>query len=149
MTRTETRMKTLKAIGAVMLLVFVVLACNKLTSSPTNTFKAFYEAQKKKDVAGMKKTLSKGTMAMLEKGAKEQNKTVDKALTEGLESPGGRTDKMPEYRNEKIDGDNATLEVQNEETKKWDKVYFVKENGEWKIALDKTIEELFKNLGNS
>ena len=54
---------------------------------------------------------------------------------------------MPETRNEKIDGDNATLEVQDEDTKKWSKVYFVKEEKEWKISLDKTIEELFKNLG--
>ena len=142
-------MKNLKPICAAVVIVFAALACSRFTSSPTNTFKAFYEAQKKKDVEGMKKTLSKGSMAMLEKGAKEQNKTVDKALSEGLESPGGKTDKMPEYRNEKIDGDNATLEVQNEESKKWDKVYFVKEDGEWKLALDKTVEELLKNLGTS
>jgi len=140
-------MKNLKPICAAVVIVFAVLACSRFTSSPTATFKAFYEAQKKKDVEGMKKTLSKGSMAMLEKGAKEQNKTVDKALTEGLESPAGHTDKMPEYRNEKIDGDNATLEVQNEETKRWDKIYFVKEDGAWKLALDKTVEELLKNLG--
>ena len=142
-------MKILKPICAAVVIVCAAVACSRFTSSPTNTFKAFYEAQKKKDVEGMKKTLSKGSMAMLEKGAKEQNKTVDKALSEGLESPGGKTDKMPEYRNEKIDGDNATLEVQNEESKKWDKVYFVKEDGEWKLALDKTVEELLKNLGTS
>ena len=129
-------------------LVFAVSACKMMSSSsPTTTFKAFYDAQKKKDVEGMKKTLSKGSLQMMEKAAKEQNKTVDKALSEGLDSPGGKTDKMPETRNEKIDGDNATLEVQNEETKKWDKVYFVKEDKDWKIALDKTIEELFKGLG--
>ena len=143
-------MKNLKPICGVVLLVFAVAACKLLSSSsPTSTFKAFYEAQKKKDVEGMKKTLSKGSLQMMEKAAKEQNKTVDKALTEGMESPGGKADKMPETRNEKIDGDNATLEVQNEETKKWDKIYFVKEDGDWKIALDKTIEEIFKQLGNS
>ena len=142
-------MKSLKVPVAVALVVFAVVACKLGSSSPTSTFKAFFEAQKKKDVEGMKKTLSKGSLAMIEKGAKEQNKSVDKVLTEGLEKPGGSTDKMPEYRNEKIDGDNATLEVQNEETKKWDKVYFVKEDGDWKLALDKTVEELLKNLGTS
>ena len=138
-----------KVLFAAALLVFAVAACKFSSSSPTSTFKAFFEAQKKKDVEGMKKTLSKGSMAMMEKAAKDQNKTVDKALTEGFESPGAKNDKMPETRNEKIDGDNATLEVQNDETKKWDKVFFVKEESEWKIALDKTIEEIFKNLGNS
>lgn len=95
----------------------------------------------------MKKTLSKSSLEMMEKAAKQQNKTVDDAFKEGLESPGAKSDKMPETRNEKIDGENATLEVQDEESKKWNKVYFVKEQREWKIALDKTIEELFKNLG--
>lgn len=141
-------MKNLKPIYALGLFVLAIAACNLSSSSPTSTFKAFYEAQKKKDVPAMKKTLSKSSLDMMEKAAKAQNKTVDKALTEGFESPAGKADKMPETRNEKIDGDNATLEVQDEDTKKWNKVYFVKEEKEWKIALDKTIEELFKNLGN-
>lgn len=138
-------MKNLKPICAMAVVVFAIAACNLSSSSPTKTFKAFFEAQKKKDVEAMKKTLSKSSIAMIEKGAKEQNKTVDKALTEGFET--SKTDKMPETRNEKIDGDNATLEVQNDETKKWDKVYFVKEDSEWKIALDKTVEEILKSLG--
>jgi Domain of unknown function (DUF4878) len=142
-------MRNSKLIGAVGLIVLAIVACKMGSSSPSATFKAFFEAQKKKDVAAIKKTLSKASMLMLEKIAKEQNKTVDKALTEAFETPGGKEETMPETRNEKIDGDNATLEVQNKENKKWDKLFFVKEDSEWKIALDKTIEEIFKNLGNS
>jgi hypothetical protein len=140
-------MKILKPTIAVGTIIFALVACNLMSSSPTSTFKAFYEAQKKKDVPAMKKTLSKGSLDMIEKAAKAQNKSVDDALKEGFESPGAKSEKMPETRNEKIDGDNATLEVQDEESKKWSKVYFVKEEKEWKIALDKTIEELFKSLG--
>jgi hypothetical protein len=54
---------------------------------------------------------------------------------------------MPETRNEKINGDMATLEVKNEKTDKWDPLPFVKENGEWKIALDKFLEDMMKSLG--
>ena len=140
-------MKTLKPTIAFGSIIFALVACNLMSSSPTSTFKAFYEAQKKKDVPAMKKTLSKGSLDMIEKAVKAQNKSVDDALKEGFESPGAKSDKMPETRNEKIDGANATLEVQDEESKKWSKVYFVKEEKEWKIALDKTIEELFKSLG--
>ncbi len=140
-------MKSLKPICVAVLVVFAVAACKFGSSSPTSTFKVFYEAQKKKDVEGMKKSLSKGSLAMMEKAAKEQNKTVDKALTEGLDSPAGKSDKMPETRNEKINGDSATLEVQDEDSKKWDTVYFVKEEGDWKIAIDKTLEEMFKKIG--
>src|SRR5256714_8096377 len=136
-------MRILKPIIAIGFIIFALAACNLLSPSPTATFKAFYEAQKKKDVDGMKKTLSKSSIQMIETAAKAQGKTVDKALTEGFESPGTKSDKMPETRNEKIDGDNATLEVQDEDTKKWSKVYFVKEERNGKIALDTTIEALF------
>jgi hypothetical protein len=140
-------MKILKPTIAIGFIVCALAACNFMSASPTATFKTFYEAQKKKDVPAMKKTLSKSSIQMIETAAKAQGKSADDALKEGFESPGAKSDKMPETRNEKIDGDNATLEVQDEDTKKWSKVYFVKEEKEWKIALDKTIEELFKNLG--
>jgi hypothetical protein len=42
----------------------------------------------------------------------------------------------PATRNEKIDGDRATLEVHNEAERRWDLVALVKEDGAWKIALD-------------
>ena len=70
-------MKNLKPICAAVLVLFAVLACSRFTSSPTATFKAFYEAQKKKDVEGMKKTLSKGSMAMLEKGIEFETREPD------------------------------------------------------------------------
>lgn len=134
---------------ALSLLTVSVLACKSLGlgSSPTATFKAFFEAQKKKDVAAIKKTLSKASLDMMEKAAKEQNKTVDEALKEGLDSPASKSQNLPPSRNEKINGNNATLEIQDEDSKKWETMYFVKENGDWKIAPDKTIEEMFKNLG--
>ena len=139
-------MKKFKPFVPVALILLALVSCN-LGSSPTKTFKTFFEAQKKKDIPGMKKTLSKASLQMMEKAAKTQDKTVDQAITEGFNSPGGKADKLPETRNEKIDGDNATLEVNDEETKKWETLYFVKEDAEWKIALDKTIEEMFKKLG--
>ncbi|HEX8421805.1 MAG TPA: hypothetical protein VF634_00240, partial [Pyrinomonadaceae bacterium] len=46
-------------------------------------------------------------------------------------------DKMPASRNEKINGNDATLEIQDGESGRWDTVTFVKEDGQWKIALDK------------
>ncbi len=133
---------------ALFLLVSSVVACKMLgSSSPTATFKAFYDAQKNKDVPGMKKTLTKGSLAMLAKGAKEQKKTLDDALKEGFDDPTAKATKMPETRNEKIDGDSATLEVQDDTTKKWETMYFAKEDGEWKVALDKTLEEMIKKIG--
>lgn len=116
------------------------------SSSPTATFKAFYEASKKKDAAAIKKTMSKGTIEMMEKMAKDQGKSLDDMLKEsktGKDTP----DKLPEMRNEKIDGDKATLEVKRTESgSDWDTMPFVKEDGEWKLAFDKFIEELMNKM---
>jgi len=131
-----------------LMLMLAVAGC-KSGSSPTATFKAFFEAQQKKDVAGMKKNLSKTSLAIMEKSAKEQNKSIDDAIKEQLENPASKTDKIPEIRNEKINGNEATLELRNEDTNKWDTMYFLKEDNAWKIALDRTIEELLKKSGAS
>ena len=121
-----------------------VSACSLLNrSTPTATLKAFYEASKKKDATAMKKTLSKGSLDMFEKQAKEQGKSFDDLLKSDQHTP----DKMPETRNEKIDGETATLEVKNDQTNNWDTLPFVKEDGEWKIAFDKFIDEMMKGLG--
>ena len=141
-------MKTrrINALCAALAVVMAVSACSMLSgSSPTATFKAFYEAQKKKDAAGMKKTLSKGTLDMFDKLAKAQNKSTDDMLKE---IPKDDSSEKPESRNEKITGDTATLEVKNDKTSKWDTLPFVKENGEWKIALDKFVENMLKDLGD-
>ena len=135
------------ALCASLTVIAAVSACSLLNrSTPTATFKAFYEASKKKDAAGMKKTLSKGTLDMFDKLAKEQNKSTDDMLKEVDKDD--KSDKMPETRNEKITGDTATLEVKNDKTGKWDTLPFVKENGEWKIAFDKFLEDVMKSLGD-
>jgi flagellar hook-associated protein FlgK len=143
------QMKTprIGAMCAAIALVLAVSACSLLNrSTPTATFKAFYEASKKKDAAGMKKSLSKGTLDMFDKLAKEQNKSTDDMLKDVDKDD--KSEKMPETRNEKINGDTATLEVKNDKTDKWDTLPFVKENGEWKIALDKFLEDMLKGLGD-
>jgi len=133
---------------ALALIVAAAAACSLLKSpTPTDTFKAFFEASKKKDVPGMKKTLSKGTLNMFETLANLQNKSLDDMLKEIDKDDKNKDEKMPETRNEKIDGDTATLEVKNETTGKWDTLPFVKEDKEWKIALDKFLKETMKGVG--
>ena len=121
-------------------------AC-KPTPTPSATFRAYFEAQQKKDIAGMKQTLSKTSLAMMEASAKRQELTVDRMIQSQLENPAARVDKLPETRNEKITGDNATIELRNEDANRWDTMYFVKEDGAWKIALDRTMEEMLRKKG--
>ena len=127
------------------LVLLTAMACS-FVSSPTATFKAFVEAQKNKDVAGMKKRLSRKTLTMAENSALAQKKTVDEAVAEGFDA--AKAQKAPAMRNEKITGDSGTLEVQYEGQKEWLTMYFVKEDGDWKIAFDKTIEEMLKKANS-
>ncbi|HEV2911674.1 MAG TPA: hypothetical protein VGX92_00040 [Pyrinomonadaceae bacterium] len=103
-------------------------------STPTNTFMAFYEASKKNDVEGVKRTLSKDTLDFLTAAAKEQKKTLEEALTESLKKADVPTS-TPEVRNEKIDGDKATLEIRDEKLNRWETFNFARENGDWKVKL--------------
>jgi predicted lipid-binding transport protein (Tim44 family) len=107
-------------------------------STPTETFKAYYEAIKAKDAEAVKRLFSKETMKMLEEQAKQSNKTVDEVFKEGMEDASKEVPAtMPEVRNEKIDGDTATIEIKDDKTDKWETFHLVKEDGQWKISFGK------------
>lgn len=115
-------------------LAFVSEACNR--SSPTNTLKTFIEAVKKKDNEGIKKSLSKDSVKRFEDLSKILGKSLDETISTVF-SEASSSASMPETRNEKIDGDTATVEVKDDKTGEWKTLPFVKEDGQWKIALDK------------
>ena len=102
--------------------------------TPTNTFMAFYEASKKNDVEGVKRTLSKDSLEFLTEAAKQEKKSLEEALTESLKKADVPTT-TPEVRNEKIDGDKATLEIKDDKSGRWETFNFARENNEWKIKL--------------
>lgn len=100
--------------------------------SPTDAVKTFIEGIRAKDDARIKSALSKATLDKLDEMAKQNKQSFfDVLVGEDLEE----MSKMPEMRNEKIEGDKATLEILNDKTEEWDPVPFVKEEGSWKIAL--------------
>ena len=136
-------MKLFKII-VIAIFALAFMACQSATpnTSPTEVFKAQSEAQKKKDGATMKSNLSKVSLEMIGKAAKAQNKSVEEVLV--MELPGVKVPQTFEYRNEKIEGDSATVEVKTELSDEWAKVPFVKEDGRWKLSLDKLIEEAQK-----
>ena len=115
-------------------MVVATTACKK-SSTPTETFRAFYEASKKGDAEGIKKTLSKSSLKLMEDEAKAQNKNINELLVSSEPTPA----QMPETRNETIEGSTATLQVKNDKAGRWVTTQFVKENGEWKIAVDKML----------
>lgn len=111
----------------------------KSLKTPTEAYKTFAVATINKDVATIKQSISKGSLQFIEASAKQQNKTVEEMFIGGEVENIER--KIPEIRNEKIEGDTATIEVKNE-MGIYDTIPLIKENGEWKVALD----ELYKSV---
>ena len=110
--------------------------------TPLESFKAYVNAVKQKDTTRMKLLLSSESIKMHEQEAKSQNLTLDDIVRrETLFAEGQKT---VEFRNQKIEGDNATLEVKNS-FGSWETVPFVREDNEWKIDkkgyADRLIQE--------
>lgn len=99
-------------------------------ASPVDTFKTYTKAIKQKDTTTMKLLLSDATIKMHEREAKAQGVNVDDIVKR--ETIFTENQKTVEFRNEKIDGDKATIEIKNV-FNKWEKLPFVLEDGAWKI----------------
>ena len=113
-------------------------------STPTAALKAYLDAGMKKDIPTLKKYLSSGSIKMLEAETKKMGKSLDEALKEDTATPKGAA--MPELSNEKITGDTATVDMKAEGMTI--SMPMVKEGGEWKVAMDKMLEEMKKSLGS-
>lgn len=112
------------------LAAFLISCSEQQPATPLETYKTYTKAIKKKDTAAMKLLLSEATIKMNEQEAKAQGVSVDdvvKRETLFIESQ-----KSVEYRDEKIEGDKATLQVKNS-FGSWETVPFVREDGVWKI----------------
>lgn len=130
-------------IFALALCAFFIAACGSglvgTNRTPTETLKALNEASKKKDVEGIKKLLSKGTLKILDNTALAENTTPDEILKKDGGAPMAE---LPEITGEKIEGDTAYVEIKNPFTGEPEKMPLVKEDGEWKVALDKYLETM-------
>lgn len=131
----------------VALAAFLIISCGGANESPTvvsptDTLKNYIEASKKKDVTAIRKNLSKGSLELAEKSAKARNTTVDELFKQDNMAA---LDEIPEIRNERIEGDAASVEVKDF-TSGYDTIPFVKEDGAWKIAFDKYQQALMEKM---
>jgi|ERR1043165_3886561 hypothetical protein len=126
--------RSLVAVAALLAIALFSAACGKKASTPTEAFKTFYEASKAKDVATIKRLMAKDALSKMEDKAKQANKSLDDFIVDQAQN--GIPPSMPETRNEKIDGDNATIEFKGPGgDSDWRTVPFAKEDGEWKIKF--------------
>lgn len=127
------------------ILPVMLLACgsSKPAASPVETFETYVKALKKKDYTSAKILLSAATIKMHEQEAKAQNTTVDEIIKRGSLVADGQT--TVKYRNEKIDGDKATIELQNS-FGSWETIHFVREDGVWKLDIAASAQDIIKDV---
>lgn len=107
-------------------ILFLVGCASGDGDTPTNAFRKYAEAAGKKDVATLREYTTRGSQKLVDETIKNQILNLS----------------LSETRNERIEGENATLEYKNAATGTWDTIYFVRENGRWKLALDKFMKEV-------
>ena len=133
----------------ILLAAFLFTGCNSnqpAAGSPGDVLKQYVAASQKQDVATMKSLLSKNSLVYIEERARPLKLTLDDVLKKETEV---KLQSALETRNEKIEGDTATVEVKNPATGEFDIKYpFVRENGAWKLARDKYIEEELKKAND-
>ncbi len=130
----------------VSLISFAVSCATSEPVSPLQTFKTYTKAIKAKDTTTMKLLLSNATIKVHEKEAKAQGVTVDDIVKR--ETLFSENQKSVEYRNEKIDGEKATLQVKNSYGS-WETVPFVREDGVWKIDKQGYADQMMKDIEDS
>lgn len=126
-------------------LAFLACGDSRQPATPVETLKAYTIAMKSKDTTMMKLLLSDASLKLHQEEAKARGVTLDEIVQQQtLFAPDQR---VFDYRNEKIEGDSATVEVKNA-FGGWDTVFLVRENGAWKIdrkgTSDKMIEDIEK-----
>lgn len=128
-------------------LAFTLVACTpQRPATPKETFMTYIKALKAKDYTSMKVLLSDATIKMHEKEAKAQGVTVDDIVKRETLISENQT--AVEYKNEKIDGDKATLQVKNAYGS-WETVPFVREDGVWKIDKQGYANQMQKDIEDS
>lgn len=112
------------------------------TDSPTGVVNAFIESSKKGDIEGIKKCLTQQDVQMIDMGQEIMGR-LDSAQANRIKEKTAEDfkkntkDAEIQVGNEKINGDNATVEVSTirDGKKEAKPLSLKKENGQWKISL--------------
>ena len=149
-----------KIITAICLLLCFAACKQEPTNPPTVVMEDMFTAMKTGNIEAMKKSITKADVAMLEAAEKfmtsidpEGIQKIKTRMTEELKDKAQQIEYS--LKNEKIDGDRATVEAEiiikdtaEVSGKKITKQTFelVKEDNAWKIAITKPGNEMFNSM---
>lgn len=132
-----------KFVILILLSSFAACAGDSKPSTPLETLRAYTQAIKRKDTTEMKILLSAASIKMAEQEARAQNRTLDDVVKN--ETLFNQTQTSLKFRNEKIEGERATIEVENS-FGVWDTVPFVKEEGAWKLDKQGIADQMMRQI---
>ncbi len=129
------------------LVALFVAACGASgdTFEPKTIIKEYVQALKEKNVEKIKATASTKTVKLFEDAAKAQKKSLEEMIKENQPEIQPMLEN-PEIRNEKVEGDRATVEIKNPKDGNWSKLVFVKEENRWKIGAGEMLEDVQKEI---
>jgi hypothetical protein len=145
----------------ILLALFVAtafIACNSndagpSSSSPTATMDGMFNAMKNGNIDDFKKFITKEDATMMEEGMKLVSRLDSgfvKKAKETMEREFREKAKNVTYKlkNEKLSGDNATVDAEVTDGGKTETHTFnlVKEDGTWKISLSKSDDGMFNSM---
>lgn len=135
-------MPTVLTFSLIVIALFVSgCAETKSDAGPLDVLKAYGSAFAKKDPEAMKRMLTFGSIAMLEQEAKAQGVSLDEVvLKETLFTQGQST---AEFRNVRIEDLKAKIDMKDS-AGLWITVYFMLEDGIWKIDKQGFANELLR-----
>lgn len=118
-------------------------ASNQRPATPRETLVAYTQAIKNKDAAAMKNLLSGDSIKMAQDEAAARNVPLDEIIQGETLFNGNQ--RVVEFRNEKIEGERATIEMKDS-SGLWNSVRFIKEDGIWKIDKKGFAEDLQRQV---
>ena len=132
-------------LSVALFLVCAFSACGggSAPASPVETLKAYTIAMKSKDTTMMKLLLSDASIKVHQQEATARGVTLDEIVQQQTLFP--LDQRVFDYRNEKIEGEKATVEVKNS-FGGWDTVFLVKEGGAWKIDRKGTTDQMIQDV---
>ena len=114
--------------------------------SPTNSYKQLYAAVKAKNLDAIKQQMSKNSLTFAEAVSQQQKTPIEKVFENGFTAT-TFSEKLPEIRDERIDGTNGAVEVWNSKESRWEDLPYVKEETGWKLAVGDLFKGTWKSPG--
>jgi hypothetical protein len=144
-------MRNLILLATLFAIISTIIACsdsgaNAVAGSPTEAYRNLYNAVKSKNTEAIKATMTKGTQEFVKSAAVRYHNTEAEVYANGL-TASTFSETIPEMRDERIDGNFGALEVWNARDKRWEDLPFIKEDGQWKLAVGERFNRTYKSPG--